>query len=114
MTTPTPIRELCAKATKGPYSVDYDNDTGPSDDYYREFWTVSTKDQGVAEFKQEPDAELSARLDPQTVLMVVEALETSANVGEIRFGSSALSRDAKDRIEAALRALNGQWDGGAK
>lgn len=50
--------------------------------------------------------EMHCRCSPPTMLAVMEVLETASQVGEIRFRSSALSRDADDRIKAAIQLLN--------
>lgn len=121
MTTPTPIRELCAKATKGPWSV---APAFPGDK------TIEIKELALAIEDDDvtPDdakrnyanAELIARLNPQTVLMVVEALEAAHDALQHWSFVSVTQKhynqlkESKASINDALRALNGQRDGGAE
>ncbi len=93
--TPTPIKQLIARATKGPYTVGPDND----------FTALRVADRDyVARFTLKKDAELHARLSPDTVAAVVEALE---NVALWASSNPTMHADIK-RCAKALALLNGE------
>lgn len=114
-----PIRELCAKATKGPWifhaNTELKNIRALGHDIAK---PLRGK---LSAYEMEANAELIARLDPQTVLMVVERLEMAAMSFTALAVSTTLSKDSRslcaqrrEEMNAALRALNGQRDGGVE
>lgn len=64
--------------------------------------------EGTCSTNEQADLQLAARCNPETMALVVEALERASQVGEIRFRTCALSRGASDSIAKALAALNGE------
>lgn len=111
--TPITLRELCAKATPGPWKVLRLGEFGWVDirggDGKALAFTGTRRELKATGMQpiDEANAQLIARCSPEVMLRVVEALERASNVGEIRFRTCALSAGASDSIAQALALLNG-------
>lgn len=117
--TPPTIFELCDRATSGPYLVSHWKRFGclncDGEDGYVDTTTVNRKTGENSEevifwvtggHSLQSNAQLIARLSPDVVRKVAEALERIASMDyscEGRFYAASMSDDA----DAALRLLNG-------
>lgn len=102
MSTPT-IRELCAKATAGPRKAHESLSTPGL------FAVQGDKGPDIARcqytFSAEANAQLIARLDPATVLAVVEALEIAKHRAD---NSGCFFAEERAVVTRALALLNGE------
>lgn len=117
MSAPT-IRDLCQRATPGPWRTYTYKGLGPHDDEMTDQRTVCTMEDEkgrsiqVASVNQiephaEANAQLIARLSPEVVLRVVEALtDAHLYIDDGLEGSPAKRKAMLLQIESALHLLN--------
>lgn len=66
------LKRAAEGATPGPHEVGYDNDTGPNDEGFWEWWIA-----GTGKFSNEADARFHALANPSTILQLIARLEAS-------------------------------------
>jgi hypothetical protein len=62
------LEKLAEKATPGPWTSQYDNDVGPNDEGFWEFFSISGIGAQIHGSDQKDNADYIAACDPQTIL----------------------------------------------
>lgn len=71
------LKRAAEGATPGPHEVGYDNDTGPDDESFWEWWSA-----GTGKFSNEADAKFYALANPSSILALIARIEASERDGE--------------------------------
>ena len=104
------LRAAAEDATKGEWKSEYDNDTGPADDCFREFYQI-TAGKAVGEAVRATDAAYIVAAQPQNITRILDAYAEMEREAErlrdaIRTGVAYIAaKRPNDAADCMTRAL---------
>lgn len=94
--------------TTTPWIYEYDNDTGPEDDYFEEFFTIYGKGRiEIARVHEREDARLIAAA-PDLLEMLIEANKELEYLNDPKGFVSIKQEKIMDKVRAAIAKATGE------